>query len=409
MSLSFPRNANTGDIYVAPNGIVYTFDGTKWVGNTNATTYQTSPLVITNSTPSTSSTSGALIVYGGAGFVGDINVGGTIYQNGVAVGTGGGGSSGVSSIIAGTGISVDHSTGTVTITNTGANSTGTNQPFSITDLTNAGSTNTGALTVAGGAGINQDVYVGGSINLSGYILNTSTLNTLLTIAQYNFATPGNTTTALITGGYESTSTTSGDLVVQGGIGVGKSINAGRYITGNTGSFNTIILNGTNLTSLLSGNGVTSITAGTGTAVSTSTGNITVWSTGAAPTVLTRTTASVTVNSVVSSSSVTATIVGYTGYALYSVAVTTGTWVSIYSSTATMTADYSRSISTDPTPGSGVIAEAITTQSGTTLFTPAIIGFSSETVPTTAIPVKIYNNTAATTNITVTLTLLKMEG
>ena len=115
------------------------------------------------------------------------------------------------------------------------------------------------------------------------------------------------------------------------------------------------------------------------------------------------------NSLSGLSAITATIVAYAGYALYSIAVSTGAWVTLYSSTATMRADFSRSITSDPTPGSGVIAEAITTQSATTLFTPAIIGFSSETIPTTNVPVKIYNNTAASANITVTLTVLKMEG
>ena len=52
----------------------------------------------------------------------------TTYGNGISYwGTGGGGAAGVSSIIAGTGISVDQATGNVTITNTGGGSgTGNN-------------------------------------------------------------------------------------------------------------------------------------------------------------------------------------------------------------------------------------------------------------------------------------------
>jgi hypothetical protein len=38
-----------------------------------------------------------------------------------------------------------------------------------------------------------------------------------------------------------------------------------------------------------------------------------------------------------------------------------------------------------------------------------MGFSSEDIPTTDIPVKIYNNSAVTAAITVTLTLLKLES
>ena len=95
--------------------------------------------------------------------------------------------------------------------------------------------------------------------------------------------------------------------------------------------------------------------------------------------------------------------------LLSIESSTGSWVTVYSSTATKTVDWTRAITTDPTPGSGVIAESINTQSGKVLFTPAVMGFSSEDIPTTDIPVKIYNNSAVTAAITVTLTLLKLES
>jgi hypothetical protein len=32
MSLDFPYPANPGDTYIAPNGVTYTYDGTKWEG-----------------------------------------------------------------------------------------------------------------------------------------------------------------------------------------------------------------------------------------------------------------------------------------------------------------------------------------------------------------------------------------
>ena len=95
--------------------------------------------------------------------------------------------------------------------------------------------------------------------------------------------------------------------------------------------------------------------------------------------------------------------------MISIKVSSAAWVTLYSSAAAQTADAARLITTDPTPGSGVIAEAITTSSGTTYFSPAIIGYNSETVPTTNIPVKIYNNGNTTNAITVTLTLLKLEA
>jgi Collagen triple helix repeat (20 copies) len=101
--------------------------------------------------------------------------------------------------------------------------------------------------------------------------------------------------------------------------------------------------------------------------------------------------------------------GFKGYVLYSIGVSAAAWVTVYSSAAAESADSSRSINTDPTPGSGVIAETITTGSSTTFFSPAVVGYSSESPPTTAIPVKVYNNGVSSTAITVTLTLLQIES
>lgn len=49
---------------------------------------------------STSTLTGSLVVAGGAGIGGDLQVGGTIYQKGIAVGTGGTGSINLGAVIA---------------------------------------------------------------------------------------------------------------------------------------------------------------------------------------------------------------------------------------------------------------------------------------------------------------------
>jgi hypothetical protein len=54
-----------------------------------------------------------------------------------------------------------------------------------------------------------------------------------------------------------------------------------------------------------------------------------------------------------------TITAYKGYALYKIEVSEPAWVTLYVSSAARAADASRPITLDPTPGSGVIAEAIT--------------------------------------------------
>ena len=123
----------------------------------------------------------------------------------------------------------------------------------------------------------------------------------------------------------------------------------------------------------------------------------------------RTSVSTTTSVLSSGTSATTIISGFKGYALYSIQTSYAAWVTVYNSTASRTADNSREITTDPTPGSGVIAEVITTSSQTQYFTPAVIGYNSENVPITDIPVKIYNNGTGSSTITVTMTILQLEN
>jgi len=103
-----------------------------------------------------------------------------------------------------------------------------------------------------------------------------------------------------------------------------------------------------------------------------------------------------------------TITGFKGYVLYSITVSSAAWVTVYSSIATRTVDASRLKGSNPLPNSGVIAEINTTTASTQYFTPAVYGYSSETVPDNNVQLKVYNNSTATTAITVTLTLLQLE-
>lgn len=123
----------------------------------------------------------------------------------------------------------------------------------------------------------------------------------------------------------------------------------------------------------------------------------------------RTTASVATGSITDGTTTNATITGYKGYALFKIYVSAAAWVRIYSDTASRTADASRSELTDPDPGSGVIAEVITTGAETILLTPAAIGFSNEGTPTADIPIAITNKSGTTRAFTVTLTLLQLEA
>ncbi len=131
------------------------------------------------------------------------------------------------------------------VTATSLNSTGT---VTITSTATSTSTTSGALIVTGGVGIGGDVYIAGTLNVEGQtILTTSSFNVDISegndidivvdstnsnlIIISNISTlqtvtaRGSTTTQAITitNNTESTSTTTGALIVTGGIGAGKRI------------------------------------------------------------------------------------------------------------------------------------------------------------------------------------------
>jgi hypothetical protein len=95
--------------------------------------------------------------------------------------------------------------------------------------------------------------------------------------------------------------------------------------------------------------------------------------------------------------------------LYKVATNYPAWVRIYSDSTSRTSDASRLEGNDPTPGSGVIAEVITTASSLTqLITPGVIGFNNDTVTTSTIYLAVTNKDVTNREVTVTLSLLQLE-
>ena len=119
----------------------------------------------------------------------------------------------------------------------------------------------------------------------------------------------------------------------------------------------------------------------------------------------RTTPSVT-QSISNGASANVSIVTPKGYALYKIQTSHAAWVTLYTDTTSRTADASRSEFTDPTPGSGVLAEVITSGSATQLITPGTICFNSSGSNTTY--AKVVNKSGSTVNLTVTLTLVGLE-
>jgi hypothetical protein len=104
-----------------------------------------------------------------------------------------------------------------------------------------------------------------------------------------------------------------------------------------------------------------------------------------------------------------TIVGFKGYVLYKIQTSAGAWVRMYTDGASRTADASRLQTSDPSPGSGIIAEIITSGAQTIVVGPGTIGFNNESSPTTNIELAVTNLSGSTATITVTLTILKIEA
>jgi len=95
------------------------------------------------------------------------------------------------------------------------------------------------------------------------------------------------------------------------------------------------------------------------------------------------------------------------YVLHSITTSHAAWVTLYTDTTSRSNDASRAETTDPLPGSGVIAEVITTGSSTQKITPGVIGFNLN--GTDATYVKIVNKSGATNTISVTLNYVQLEA
>ena len=132
-----------------------------------------------------------------------------------------------------------------------------------------------------------------------------------------------------------------------------------------------------------------------------------WVNAAAPLGLaSRTTAQVT-QSIANGAASNVSITTPKSYALLKIETSHAAWVTLYSDTTSRTADSSRSETTDPVPGSGVLAEVITGGAATQLITPGTICFNSSASNTTY--AKIVNKSGSTANVTVTLTYVQLEA
>jgi hypothetical protein len=104
------------------------------------------------------------------------------------------------------------------------------------------------------------------------------------------------------------------------------------------------------------------------------------------------------------------ITGFKSYALMKVGLSTAGWLRLYTDSTSRSNDVSRSVGEDPQPGSGVIAEVITTGISTTqIITPFVIGGNLDNPVDTTIYAAITNLSGTTQTITANLTILQLEA
>jgi len=94
------------------------------------------------------------------------------------------------------------------------------------------------------------------------------------------------------------------------------------------------------------------------------------------------------------------------YALLKITTSHAAWVTLYTDTTSRTVDAIRSETTDPTPGSGILAEVITTSGVTQLISPGTICYNSSGSNITY--AKIVNKSGTQVNLQVVLTLVPLE-
>ena len=104
------------------------------------------------------------------------------------------------------------------------------------------------------------------------------------------------------------------------------------------------------------------------------------------------------------------ITGFKAYALMKVGLSTAGWLRLYTDSTSRLNDVSRSVGEDPAPGSGVIAEVVTTGVSTTqIISPFVMGGNLDNPADTTIYAAITNLSGSTQSINANLTILQLEA
>ena len=286
-------SSNTGTV------TVWTTSTLQSITNRGATT--TNIISITNTTNATSTTTGALVVSGGVGIGGDVWAGGVLYAKDLGSPTNRIGKiylEGQTIDIGGTLISTALDGG-LTI----QKPNGDLEKLATSSLT-LGSTGTGSVLLS---------VVDGSLIIKSNTVNVEGLVTTGTVTATNIIVNGLTS---------STSTNTGALIVSGGVGISGSVYAGPIYDSDNRVVTSVIATGSDyigITNLISTGtqtsftvvnlGVQTLTAGTDTAVSSSTGTVTVWTTSTLQSVTNRGATTTNIISITNTTNATSTTTG----------------------------------------------------------------------------------------------------
>ena len=123
----------------------------------------------------------------------------------------------------------------------------------------------------------------------------------------------------------------------------------------------------------------------------------------------RTTAQASTGNILDGASSNIQMTAVKTYALLKIQTSHAAWVTLYTNIPSRSADSSRNETTDPLPGTGVIAEIITSDGAVQNITPGTIGWNDDTTPSDKIYAKVVNKSGSSANITVTVHFVQIEA
>lgn len=135
-----------------------------------------------------------------------------------------------------------------------------------------------------------------------------------------------------------------------------------------------------------------------------------WSDVAALGLSSRTAVTASTLSLASGASANLNATGFKSYLLSKISTNYPAWIRIYSDATSRANDSSRTEGNDPLPGSGVIAEIITTAGNLTqLITPGVVGFNNDDPLSDNVYIRVTNKDTVTRVIEMSMNMLRLEA